>query len=216
MMTDLSNSSEINNADKKNSLFKSKWTGWFVMAIIILPMLMAYIVYVTGLGMPTGTLNKGELLLPATSVVGLKLLDKGAGAIDIPGGKKLWRMVIVGNNSCEKTCQELLYLSRQVHIRLGEKANRVERIYLNTDTSFNTNFYKKLEQEHPRLIKGYVNSKDWQSNFKETTIAEHSLTGEHIYLIDQQGYAMMSYSGVNSGADLLNDVKRLLKYSYEE
>lgn len=216
MMTDLSHSSEINRTNNKSHLFKSRWMGWVVMAIIILPMLMAYIVYVTGFGMPSGTLNKGELLLPATSIVDLNIVDKNSNSVDIPGNKKLWRMIIIGNSSCDKNCHDLLYLSRQVHVRLGEKANRVERIFLNTDSNFGDNFYKELEREHPRLIKAYVNANDWKSLFKETSISQQPLSGGHIYLVDQQGYAMMSYSSENSGADLLDDVKRLLKYSYEE
>lgn len=186
------------------------------MLVIVAPMLMAYIVYSTGMGIPRGTVNKGELLLPATGITDLPLVARDTGERITLSDKKIWRMIIVGDNHCDKACQNMLYLSRQVHIRLGEKANRVERLYLNIDENYAAEFMAELSADHPRLIQAYVDKEGWKSLFSNTSIADNSLSGHNIYLVDQQGFAMMSYDDKHSGADLLSDTKRLLKYSYED
>lgn len=195
---------------------KRSWTGWLIMAIILLPMVAAYVIFTTGVGIPSGTVNKGDLLLPATAVSGLQITDELGSRLSIPGDHKIWRMVVVGGNDCDQACRELLYVSRQVHVRLGDKAGRVERLYLNTDRSYAADFKQTLVTDYPHLVRAYVDAGAWNELFAQTSIAARPPTGQNIYLIDQQGFAMMSYDTTHKGGELLGDIKRLLKYSYEE
>lgn len=205
----------MNNNDTEEKR-KINWSSWVILAVITAPMLMAYFVYSTGFGLPQGTLNKGDLLLPATDINPLIITLPGSKEKVHLADKKIWRMVIVGNNDCDSACQKMLYLSRQVHIRLGEKANRVERLYLNTADTWSAPFAAELKKEHPKLVQAQIDPVAWRNLFSQTSISGHTLSAENIYLIDQQGFAMMSYDITHSGADLLDDTKRLLKYSYED
>jgi hypothetical protein len=198
----------------KSTKFKVK--GWLVVAAILLPMLSAYLVFKTGVGMPEGTMNKGELLLPATSITDIDMYTNNGEKLDVIAEKKLWRMFIVSTDECAEICRKQLYLSRQVHIRLGEKAIRVERIFLNAGAPLSDEFKQYLKSEHPRLTALNINPEQWRSTFKQTSIEQDSLDGSHVYYVDQEGFAMMSYNETHEGADLLSDIKRLLKYSYEE
>lgn len=200
----------------ENPSVLSRWSSWLLLAAIGLPMISAYVVFNTGWGIPTGSINKGDLLLPATSMNQLSVSSSTGETVDLFAGKKQWRWLIVGNNECGDRCQNNLYLSRQVHIRLGEKAMRLERVYLNTDFQFESDFSKELAQNHPRLRQLHVNSSDWHQLLASTNAADIELKGENLFVVDQEGFMMMTYNRSHSGADLLDDIKRLLKYSYDE
>lgn len=194
----------------------NKKTSWLMLVAIGLPMIMAYVVFSTGFAMPTGTINKGDLLLPATPLAELTITDRQGDAVDLLSGKKKWRWLIVGNNSCQQACQNNLYLSRQVHIRLGEKALRLERLYLNTDSVYSDALASELKEGHPRLVMAHIDSAQWKKVMSETNAKAFALNGENLYVVDQQGFVMMTYNPSHQGSDLLDDIKRLLKYSYED
>ena len=203
-------------SEATNNQGLSRYKGWLVVAVIVLPMLSAYVIFNTGIGMPTSTINKGNLLLPATSIIDIDMLNDEGQKIDLIGSKRLWRMLLVTDRQCNEACLQQLYLSRQVHIRLGEKAMRVERVLVNAGEAFSDEFKRYLTTEHPRLKTVSVNSQQWQDNFSATSIAQDQLDGSHIYYVDLAGFAMMSYDQSHDGAALLSDIKRLLKYSYDE
>lgn len=194
----------------------SRWQGALVVSAIVLPMALAYGIFKTGFAMPTGTVNKGDLLVPATAITGLTLLDQQGQTVDLLAGKKMWRMVVVANNECDELCIQQLYTSRQVHKRLSEKSVRVERAFLNTSSQYSEQLKATLDADYPRLKQYRVSPAAWSALMAKTSVAEAPLNGHRLYYIDQQGFAMMSYQPTHEGADLLDDIKRLLKYSYEE
>lgn len=195
---------------------RRQWSGWIIVAGFFVPMALAYMIFATGLGLPGRTINHGDLLVPATSLADVHITDANGNTLELlPTGDKKWRWLIVGNNTCQQACQDLLYLSRQVHVRLGEKAHRLERIYLNTDELYSAEFSRQLQQDHPRLVRAHVNARDWQHTLANVSV-QHELDGETLYVVDQEGFAMMTYSAQHQGNELLDDIKRLLKYSYEE
>ena len=194
----------------------NRWSSWLLLAAITLPMIMAYVVFSTGWGIPTDTINKGDLVVPATSIEALPIVDREGRSVDLLSGKKMWRWLIVGNNQCDDQCQNNLYLSRQVHIRLGEKAIRLERLYLNTEPRFSSEFSDQLSKEHPKLKQLHIDAGDWSQLLSATSASESSLSEKSLFVVDQEGFVMMSYDRSHAGADLLDDIKRLLKYSYSE
>ncbi len=209
-------SSGIETSAEVSIVQGNRWSSWLLLAAISLPMIMAYVVFSTGWGIPTGTINKGDLVLPATSIESLPIVDREGRSVDLLAGKKLWRWLIIGSNQCEDQCQNNLYLSRQVHIRLGEKAIRLERLYLNTDPRFSNEFSEQLSKEHPKLKQLHINSDDWSELISSTSAGDNALEEKSLFVVDQEGFVMMSYDRSHAGADLLDDIKRLLKYSYSE
>ncbi len=209
-------SSSIETSAEISTINGNRWSSWFLLAAISLPMIMAYVVFSTGWGIPSGTINKGDLVLPATSIESLPIVDAEGNSVDLLAGKKMWRWLIIGNNQCDDQCQNNLYLSRQVHIRLGEKAIRLERLYLNTDPRFSSDFSQQLSKEHPKLKQLHVNADDWSQLMSSTSVGDSSFEQKSLFVVDQEGFVMMSYDRSHAGADLLDDIKRLLKYSYSE
>ena len=62
--------------DSRNWQKHSQKQGLLILAIIVLPMIAAYVMFKTGWGMPTYTINKGLLLTPPQPVSNLNLAEK--------------------------------------------------------------------------------------------------------------------------------------------
>lgn len=202
-------------ADTNATQKRHRLMGALVLVIITLPMLFAYLIYTTGVGMPSGTLNKGELIVPATSLVDLMVTDPQGKLVPLwqqsVDGKPKWHLLIISDGNCVGACMEQLYKARQVHMRLAEKAHRVERTYLAATTP-DTDFLSVLSKDYPHMAVTVMNTDDWQNHFRGTNYTPQPAD---IIVIDQQGFAMMHYGIEHSGGQMLDDLKRLLKYSYE-
>ena len=193
----------------------SRRQGLLIVAIIVLPMVIAYIMFKTGWGMPTDTINKGMLLAPPQPVSKLELVadDKTLQGL-YPAEKKRWRIMVPVSASCKATCQKNLFITRQVHIRLAEKAPRVERILLALG-DVPEEQKQRLLAEHPNIL-WLDSSRTALTNWLAETNLAAIQPDEHYFLIDQDGFAMMAYNAEHSGQNLLDDLKRVLKYTYEK
>lgn len=197
---------------KKRSAL-GRWAGLGVFAAVALPIVAAYTVYYTGVGMPTGTVNEGELLVPPHSVSGIDMRNGDGNIVSLSAEAPKWRYLIVGDKQCGSDCEKLLYTTRQVHIRLGDKAERVERLLV-TDAPLEEERYRALASEHPRLRFTTASGKQLDQWLADS---DHpGLKRPSALLVDQEGFAMMVYDNHHSGNQLLKDIKRLLKYSYEK
>lgn len=194
---------------------RARFHGLLVLLAVFGPMLAAYGIYHTGFLMPSGTVNQGELVEPARPVVELGLRTLDDSALNLQEQDKKWRYLLVGDAVCADLCREHLYLTRQVHIRLGEKARRVERFYLTTAGNLSPELAEYIETEHPRL-QVVTTSKDQVSALLENTSTPFTNDSSQYFLIDQDGFLMMAYSNEHDGNQLLKDIKKLLKYTYEE
>lgn len=183
-----------------------------VIAAVALPIIVAYLVYQTGLGIPKGTVNQGELLIPPQQIADLKLLSGSGTALDLAGEKPVWHYIIVSSDGCGSACEKLLYTTRQVHIGLGDKAHRVERILV-TDSALPEAQTADLTKQHPRMRFAVVDRAQIAQWLEDSDHA--NLPQPSVLLVDQQGFAMMVYDNNHSGKQLRKDIKRLLKYSYE-
>ncbi|MDP5210994.1 hypothetical protein [Microbulbifer sp. 2205BS26-8] len=197
----------------RNFARRMKLQGISIVASVALPIVAAYIVFYTGTGLPEGTLNQGELLQPPVNLSRMPFIQGEEEVSLIEKDAPKWRYLILSNMTCDKECEQLLYTSRQVHIRLGEKANRVERLLV-TGEPLTADETEKLRQEHPRLKVLQLNRESLRTLQEQT--AHQNIANTRAVLIDQQGFAMMAYDNHHSGNQWLKDIKRLLKYSYEQ
>lgn len=184
-----------------------------VIASVLLPMLAAYVVFRTGVGMPESTINQGELLQPPRSIDQLPLSEPGGAPLDLLSEAPKWRYLIFPGGDCAAECEKLLYTTRQVHIRLGEKADRVERLLVSAGP-LSGELRAQLREQHPRLRFAVLESTVLDRLLRNTN--HPRLERASTLLVDQRGFAMMVYDNHHSGNQLLKDIKRLLKYSYDK
>ncbi len=198
-------------SSSNHSIWPGKLTFALLCLTVALPMLAAYWVYHTASAIPDSTVNKGKLIVPATTLTTLPIKQASGQASPWLDGRK-WRMVTIVDDHCNSNCMQNLYNSHQVHVRLAKDAERIERFLLLLTDTPNAIKLPEIAKNDPGLQIITSQPQSWQSAFADTSLQDVS---DALILVDQQGFAMMSYSDANTGSDVLDDLKRLLKYSYE-
>lgn len=148
--------------------------------------------------------NYGSLLTVAPLTHAQGTLVEGAPfGLDALKGK--WLMVYVGGAACDATCQKQLYYMRQARLVLGKDQDRVERVWVLSDTA----------APDPVLLKSHTGLRVWrpaQSGFLQQFPAVR--TGEqHIYIVDPLGNLMMRFPENLEPKAMIKDLKLLLKAS---
>lgn len=161
--------------------------------------------------------NKGTLITPPVSFTELDLTDAYGQPVHDRRPEPIWTFAIIGGQQCDDACKRILYLTRQTHIALGKQANQVQRMYLNVDNTIDQPLQDLIDEQHPDLVVRYINNQALADLFTSHSIAP--LTANRFFLIDPQGWIMMTYP-VDSeqserlhevGKNVLSDMKRLLQ-----
>lgn len=180
-----------------------------MLLVAVLPVVGAYVVYFTGLFMPDSTVNAGSFIDPAPS---LELLVSEQEWKEITEDKK-WRLLLPVPSPCSDACQQNLYTTRQVHIRLDQKSQRLQRLAV-LSSSISDAERQELAENHPRLkvLSTSIESHpDW---FNQLSLPDGT-ESDYYLLVDQQGLAMMVYDQRQHGNEVLKDLKRAIKFSID-
>lgn len=91
-------------------------TFWLVWGIGGLPLLLAIVMYATGMGMPTEQTNNGRLMRPAVP------LEQWGG--DAERFTEHWSLVLAYRQGCTRECRQQEEGLKRVHDALGRDADR--------------------------------------------------------------------------------------------
>lgn len=182
--------------------------------MFLLPLLavgLATLVFVTGIGIPKGTTNKGVLLQPARQIDELSL-QSSAGTpwrYDTEGAS--WGILVAGGAECTGLCRERLLLARQVHRTLGRDMSRVKRYYLDTADSVapETAAYLKTEQQDLTVLRAPEAA--MRALLVSGAADPDPLSSGAIYLVDKRGFVMMYYLPTHTGRAMTDDLRFLLR-----
>jgi hypothetical protein len=200
-----------------NDKASKKSPPWQLIAIIlvtVIPIAAAYIAYYTGVGVPKDHVNEGALLVPARNAN--DLLAHAQGTLPSFAQNRKWRLLIPVNGVCDAACETNLFNTRQVHIRLAQKAERVERYAVNIGGAVGAEFLAKIAPDQPHLESFSVDVQQWQQWLAGTNAPADINAQPYFLLVDQLGFAMMFYTADQDGNQLLKDLNRVLRYSPEQ
>ncbi len=185
-----------------------------LLVLILIPfllMVLAWLMFYTGVGVPQGTRNKGLLINPP-----IQLNDTLAQTADpiVVGNNTKWFFLLVGGTDCNELCRQRLYLTRQIRTALGKNTHKIQRLYLkDSGAQLAPELLQLIEEEHPDLL-----IKNIDINKFKGLLSQHSAAGSTdpavgYYLADFRGFIMMYYGSEHSYKDTMTDVKFLLKYA---
>lgn len=177
-----------------------------IAALFLAPLAAAVWLYVAvDHGEPTDATANGELVHPARPLGDFELAGAaGHAALDDEALHGKWTLAYVGGATCDERCVETLWESRQVRIRLGRDADRVQRVYLlaGADEPADAGF---LAAEHPDLRVARAD---------DGVLATFGAAAAgQLFVIDPLGNVMMRYPADAPPKALLEDLKRLLRVS---
>lgn len=164
------------------------------------PLLAAYWLYKSDYH-PENTTNYGDFVSPM-----LRLQDVS----ELPGAteeKRLGKWVLMVNvtPTCDQSCEEALYLTRQIRKALGKYSSRVERFLVAAKSDQpNQGLKELLKDSHPELKRQW-----WVNPDKMPDVfAEYQM-----FIIDPMGNFVFGYPAGAEPKGVIKDFKRLLKNS---
>ena len=187
----------------------ARWKMLGVLLVCAAPVLASYFTYYVI--RPEGRKNFGELMQPQHPMPALTTtaLD-GSDPEPLVALKHQWLLVSVGSGACDATCQNHLYLQRQMRESLGKEKQRLEWVWLVTDDATPpVELLLGLQQATVRRVDGKALAQ-WLK-----PAAGHALP-EHLYVVDPMGNWMMRFpAGIDASgaARAKRDLERLLRAS---
>ncbi len=117
-----------------------------------------------------------------------------------------WLLLYARIGTCDESCHEALYVLRQSRLMLGKEMERVRRVLLHGDSAPDTVF---LAEEHQGLITLEDSNLNGLLNKKKPA----DLPAGGYFLIDPLGNLVMYFRPDLDPADMVDDIKHLLKLS---
>jgi hypothetical protein len=161
-----------------------------------------------------GTSNHGVLLRPMIPVAQLDVRTSEGTPLDWAAMTQKWRLLIPVVPPCNEACRAALYLTRQVHVRLEKNAHRVERVLLVLGEPLDQETQEWLHHEHPHLTLAHGDA-DAFARWPAAVAAGWGPAASPVFVVDRAGMAMLYFTPEHGGADMLADLRHLLKYSPE-
>ena len=179
-------------------------------ALFFGPLGLAFFLYYGGSpGLrPGGNTAHGTLYDPALPLPALALTGPDGQAL---GGEPLrgsWTYLYVGDGACTAECEAALRDSRIARALLTHDATRVRRLFLYSAATPSA----ALAGHEPDLA--YARADDDAGRAILAVIGPGLPPADRLYLVDPHGNLVLAYGPADRARALLEDTKRLLKYSH--
>lgn len=187
----------------------AKFSLWLLLAASATPFAAGWFFFLNPGLLPGGGggANHGELIEPVRPIdeVLWEAGDERASILKSLRGK--WVLVFV-SASCAVQCQSALWKMRQVRLALGEDRKRVHRLLL-LPKGPSPDLAGLLAAEYPQMAAVGLSPQP----YSDLATRLGMTSAEGLFVIDPRGNLMMRYSADAPAADILDDMKRLLKVS---
>lgn len=189
---------------------RGRWKLFAVLLVCAAPLIAAYVAYYVI--KPQSRTNYGTLIDPRVHPIPAMAstrLDGTPETLDKYKGK--WVMLKVGGGGCNDACREQLFEMRQLRLMQGKEMDRIERVWLITDTApLDTLVIRAFDGTHMLRAPGQAVA-TWLPADPGTSQADH------IYLIDPLGNLMMRFpkdpDRTQARKKMHKDIAKLLKAS---
>ena len=173
-----------------------------IAAVFLGPLIVAFWLY-SGDGslQPEGRSNRGVLLEPIVN-----LADEVPDSSVAAQFERTWTLLYMNVSACDEACIDALYTARQARLMLGKEMDRVARVFLHGDTPPDT---VVLAEEHPGLTTIEDSGLAGLLNNKRPT----DVPAGGYFLIDPHGNLVMYFRPDLDPADMVDDIKHLLRLS---
>jgi hypothetical protein len=182
-----------------------------VLLVCAAPVIASYFTYFVI--RPEGRSNYGELIVPPRPLPQaseLPLVDLQRRAVDVASLRGQWLLVVVADADCDAGCEKALLLQRQLRETLGKERDRVDKLWLVTDSRpVRPEVLQAISSGTPTMVLRVPRDAlaRWLS-----PAPRHSLE-QHMFVVDPMGQWMMRVPPDPDPARLKRDIERLLRAS---
>ena len=204
---DLPVPAEVAQADAKRTSM-----GRFNMLMVLLacaaPVVASYITYYWV--RPEARRNFGELIQPTRAIPTIEAVRLDGNKMALNDLKGQWLLVSVAGAACDASCQQHLYLQRQILVGLGKERPRTEWVWLVNDKAEIPNTLL------PALEEATVLRIDPKALAQWLQPEANNKLEDHLYMVDPMGEWMMRFPAQLNTEGALKakrDMERLLRAS---
>ena len=189
-----------------------------------------------------GTANSGEILSNPVNIRSRSFTASDRSETSLDALEPKWTFMVVNSGeTCDATCSELLYLTRQIRIAIGRDFHRIQRVMMVDVPADTIRIHASTDAEgvQERIEGGAVTEaidnastiaavgetplleaiesehpdvSVWQAG-PEPVVPERHVADSAWYLVDPSGWVMMRYASEVNYKDVIGDLKFLLKNS---
>lgn len=164
--------------------------------VTLVPLVIAWIMAYSGIGLPTSTKNNG-ILMPAGMTVPATLTN-------IQQGK--WGLLVISDN-CGEPCQQQVYRLQQLYKSLAKHNDRLQPIWLSNESQSDI---QNLTVAIDFTVIQKINNNNVFNWFNQHDL---SWQDQSIWLIDPNGILVMRFQPELTGRQMMADIQWLLKAS---
>lgn len=202
------------NADAAADPARTRSGRWKLLAVILVcaaPLIFSYLTYYVI--KPSGRTNYGALIDPRAYPIpnlGSTSLDGKPLGLDAYAGK--WLLTRVGPAACAAECRQQLFAMRQLRVMQGKEMERVERVWLVTDSApLDTMLLREFDGMRILRVQEAAVRK-W------LPVEPGGKADDHMFMIDPLGHLMMRFpkeadDKPENAAKVKKDISKLLKAS---
>lgn len=205
---------KMNSEAEAPKTWKARRTLLLVVAIFLVPVLIATYLHVSGWRPDGRSLQYGDLLQPARPLGDAELLTPEGAAFRLSSLRGRWIIVYFGRLPCNETCRNNLYKMQQVRLAQGRDAVRVQRLFVQLGAAENSAL-AKIAADYSGIVALHGQEMAVNKMARDFFISQGTpLDGlERIYLVDPHGNLVLSYAPNADPSGMRKDLARLLKYS---
>ncbi len=198
-----------------NRTAMGRWKMFALWFVCVAPVMASYLTYYVIRPSHSEIFNVksfGELVQPQRpmpDLLGVLLDGKAAPLASLRGQ---WLLVSVSGGACAKSCQDHLYMQRQLRETLGKEKDRLDWVWLISDDA------PLAPELLARLQSPAIQAQGFQAMRLGAGDLSNWLQGgdERLYLIDPQGNYMMRFPQaltMEQASKVKTDINRLLRAS---
>lgn len=182
---------------------------FLILAVCAAPVIASYLAYYVV--RPEGRTNYGTLIEPSRSLpAALPLADLAGTPVAPASLQGQWLLVVVAGGACDASCEQLLWLQRQVREALGREKDRIDKVWLIDDAAApRAETLAALQRGDAVTV---LRSERAALAAWLAPAPGHRLE-EHFYLVDPLGHWMMRMPPQPDPSRLKRDLERLLRAS---
>jgi hypothetical protein len=199
---------QVDPVRERRRTVAGRWRMALVLLACAAPVIASYLTYYVL--RPEGRTNYGTLILPTRSLPDLVLRTLDGEAVALRSLRGQWLLVVVGPSACDSGCEQRLFAQRQLREMLGRESDRVDKLWLVTDSGPVAPALRAAIAAAPPTL---ALRADRAALARWLDPAAGQALEDHLYVVDPMGEWMMRMPPDPEPARVKRDLDRLLRAS---
>jgi protein SCO1/2 len=187
---------------------------------LVLAIVFVAVLVIGGLGytwyMTSHPKFHGSLITPAEPAGDFSLTSQSGSTVKLSDFRGKYVLVFFGYTNCTSECPLTMGFLKQMHDKLGTRADQTQVVMISTDPARDTpaamgDFLNHFDPSFIGLTSTKENLQPVWSNYGVTVLDNGETHSSYLYLIDPQGNLIATYPLLQNADGITADIQNLLR-----